>query len=109
MPAIGERLNIGEFKMSRRAKIVKYRLGKKTPFFVHSSVVTAQLRTEAGDSQFIRKEFMSRIVCLQLSKYGKSRLLICCHLVLVILKLPVVKLGDLYVLAHTRPLPFPYQ
>ena len=33
MPAIGERLNIGEFKMSRRAKIVKYHLGKKTPFF----------------------------------------------------------------------------
>ena len=45
MPAIGERLNIGEFKMSRWAKIVKYRLGKKAPFFVHSSVVTAQLRT----------------------------------------------------------------
>ena len=45
MPAIGKRLNISEFKMSRRAKIVKYRLGQKTPFFVHSSAVTAQLRT----------------------------------------------------------------
>ena len=39
MPAIGERLNISEFKMSQWAKTVKYRLSKKTPFFVHSSVL----------------------------------------------------------------------